>query len=104
MLSKLDWRGFRWRDRFGSVVRRPWHSLAPLIVAPLLFAMLVGLSLNRSLKFARLCRESPWEAAALYAEVGRTSLENLLAVEPPPYESPLPTLQLYVPKNTLLVS
>ncbi len=101
MLKTFNWRGFCWKDRYGSFVRHRWYVLAPMVLTPLVIVFFLFVAVNRSLNFAALCRESPSEGAALFAEFSRTSIENLLAIRPPPEKSELPTLQLFVSKNTL---
>ena len=88
-------------DRWGRFVRFPWRFWSPLVLTPVLFAGCMLLAINRNLNLAWLLKNSPQEAQFLIGEFGRTSVENLLVVEPAPAHSMLPTLQLYVPKNTL---
>jgi len=101
MRMQLTRQGLWLTNRQRASFRFGWLSLAPLVLTPIVFAICIGIALNRSTTFLRMCRDFPNEGAALYTAFNRTSLENLIALDHPPSQSELPTLQLFVPKNTL---
>lgn len=101
MRYRFGLKGIARVDRNQRYIRFPLRALLPFLLTPMLLAGGMLLAINRNVNLAWMLKDSPGEAASLIGEFGRTSIENLLAVEPPPAESSLPTLQLYVPKNTL---
>ena len=72
-----------------------------LAVFLIVMAATFVIALNRSTNFKWMLHHHPEEGVRLYADTAVTSASNLLYGELPATNSPLATLELFVPRNTL---
>jgi hypothetical protein len=106
MRIRAGWRGFTVSRPSGRHVVYPWWVLVPpLFVLGLFTVSLLFFAdplVSNYMRAAYRGRVPKSEALKVLLNANRVSVENLLAGQPAPLESALPTLKLFVPNNTFV--